>query len=247
MSDTDAAEVDDLRIDVKYCSWFAIAVSTVIWALTYQLLRAVLTTKSREYCCRILSFWHGAITAFIGINQCFLIDTPFDHPEWRTTNSQRFLMVCSLGYFIHDLGWVLIYDRGSKLMIAHHIYSVFALNRMLHKHYSGAQATCALGSMEISNPMLQSRWFLRSEGYYPSVFYTSVEITFMIVFFLVRIVLGTYFLIVITFQPKNDWDFRILAATIYIMSWMFMINITKYLITKYGLGHKPHDLHSKGT
>ncbi|EFA01982.1 TLC domain-containing protein 5 [Tribolium castaneum] len=247
MVNEDVAVPEETEFTLKYNSWYAITISTIIWAASYQLLRATLPSKNREYCCRVLSFLHGIITAFVGINQCFLIDTPFEHPEWRTTNSQRFLMVCSLGYFIHDLVWCFVYQRDSKLMLAHHLYSVCALRRMLYKNNSGAQATCALGSMEISNPMLQIRWFLRSEGYYPSNLYTSVEITFMIIFFLVRIVLGTYFLIVIAFQPKNDWDFRVLAVTIYAMSWMFMINITKYFVTKYGLGYKGNDIQNKGT
>lgn len=247
MVDDDTVVPQESDFTLQYNSWYAILYSTIIWAVIYQLCRVTLVTKDREYCCRILSFTHGIITAFVGINQCFIIDNPFEHPEWRTTSSQRFLMVCSLGYFIHDLIWCLLYQRDSKLMLAHHVYSVCALRRMLYKSNGGAQTTCALGSMEITNPMLQIRWFLRSEGYYPSNLFTSVEITFMILFFLVRILLGTFFLIIILFQPKNAWDFRIFAVTIYAMSWMFMINITKYFITKYGLGSKGHDIHGKGT
>ena len=219
-----------------YNSFLAIVISFMLWAIFYQCMRFLLPSKCREYHCRLLSFLHGIISAFVGVNQCFIIDVPFQHPEWRTTSSQRFLMVCSLGYFIHDLGWILLYDRNSKLMIAHHVYSAFALQRMLYKPNSGAQATCALGCMEITNPLLQTRWFLRSEGFYPSSVFTSVELTFFLVFFLVRILLGTYFLVVIAFQPKNDWDFRILSLSIYVMSWMFLISMSKYFVHKYGLG-----------
>ncbi|RZC41807.1 TRAM LAG1 CLN8 domain containing protein [Asbolus verrucosus] len=248
MLSEDDAQTENSQFTFKFDSWYAILLSAVIWSLTYQLATFLLPMKSREYCCRVISFWHGVVSAFVGINQCFLIDTPFDHPEWRTTSSQKFLMVCSLGYFIHDLIWCFLYQRESKLMIAHHVYSVFALQRMLYKNNSGAQATCALGSMEITNPMLQIRWFLRSEGYYPSTLFTSVELTFMLLFFLVRIVLGTYFLVVIAFQPKNDWDFRILSVTIYIMSWIFMLNISKYFVNKYGgFGLHLDEIHNKGT
>ncbi|CAG9818571.1 unnamed protein product [Phaedon cochleariae] len=180
---------------INYESIFAVAVSSALWRLGYEATRYVLPKKNPEYSCRIISFVHGLVMAFIGINQCFMIDSPFDHPEWKTTYMQSFLMVTSLGYFVHDLAWCLQHQTEDRLMIAHHVYSVCALFRMLFKGYSGAQATCALGSMELTNPFLQARWFIRSEGMYPSVLFTSVETTFMIVFIAIRIVLGTYFIL----------------------------------------------------
>lgn len=229
---------------INYESLFAVAVSTAVWRLAYALTSLALPLKNPEYCCRIITFIHGLLVAFIGINQCFLIDSPFDHPEWRTSYMQSFLMVASLGYFIHDLEWCLRYQKEDKLMLVHHMYSVCALFRMLFKGYSGAQATCGLGSMEITNPFLQLRWFIRSEGFYPSVLYTSVETTFVIVFVAVRIILGTYYMFIIFKQPKNDWDFVFLSLTIYIVSWIFMINIAKYLSTKYfGFGKKIYENH----
>ncbi|KAG5866431.1 hypothetical protein JTB14_029682 [Gonioctena quinquepunctata] len=217
----------------NYESVIAVFISALLWRLGYNTVQILMPTKDAEYCCRIISFIHGLVIAFIGINQCFTIDSPFNHPEWRTNYMQSFLMVTSLGYFIHDLAWCLKYQMDDKLMLAHHVYSVCALFRMLFKGYSGAQTTCALGSMEITNPMLQARWFIRSEGLYPSVLFTSMEITFMIVFVLVRIVLGTYYMIIISRQPKNDWDFVLFSLAIYTMSWMFFINIFKYAFSKY--------------
>lgn len=233
---------------INYESLFAVVASASLWRFGYTAARLLLPRKSSEYCCRIITFIHGLLVAFIGVNQCFLIDSPFDHPEWRTSYMQSFVMVASLGYFIHDLEWCIKHQKEEKLMIAHHIYSVFALFRMLFKGYSGAQATCALGSMEITNPLLQLRWFIRSEGMYPSVLFTSVETTFMIIFVAIRIVLGTYYMIIILKEPKNDWDFVILSLTIYIMSWMFLFNIIKYLLIKYfGFKRNFDDLHNKGS
>nr|CAH7725458.1 unnamed protein product [Callosobruchus chinensis] len=179
----------------NYESLFAVGLSAVFWRSSYILTKYLLPSKCDEYCCRIISLLHGFVVAFIGINQCFMIDSPFEHPEWRTSYMQSFLMVASLGYFMHDLVWCFEFQTSDKLMIAHHAYSIIALFRMLFKGYSGAQATCALGSMEITNPLLQARWFIRSEGLYPSVLFTSVETTFIITFVLVRIVLGTYYII----------------------------------------------------
>ncbi|KAJ8919251.1 hypothetical protein NQ315_003834 [Exocentrus adspersus] len=230
-------------------SLFAVVISVAVWRSAYTVIRLLLPNKSAEYCCRIITFIHGLLVAFIGINQCFLIDSPFDHPDWVTTHTQSLVMLASLGYFIHDLEWCIRYQTEEKLMMAHHVYSVFAIFRMLVKGTSGAQATCALGSMEITNPFLQLRWFIRSEGLYPSVLFNAVETTFMIVFVAIRIVLGTYYMVIIVKQPKNDWDFVLLSFTIYIMSWLFLINIVKYLLVKYcGFDKKKmRDLHNKGS
>lgn len=113
-------------------SWYSIIISTTSWAIFYNLTLKIVP-REKEYCCRIISFLHGVITAFIGINNCFAIDTPFYHPEWQTTRSQKCLMVFSLGYFIHDLIWVILNQRDSKLMICHHTFSIFALYRMLYR------------------------------------------------------------------------------------------------------------------
>lgn len=127
-------ETDNDLLDTWfYCdSWYSILISATSWTIIYHFTLKIIP-RDKEYCCRITSFLHGFITAFIGLNHCFSIDVPFYHPEWRTTKSQKCLMVFSLGYFIHDLIWMILYQRDSKLMICHHSYSIFALYRMLYR------------------------------------------------------------------------------------------------------------------
>ncbi|XP_056643891.1 TLC domain-containing protein 5-like, partial [Diorhabda sublineata] len=216
---------------INFESPLMVIVNTLLWRFAYIIVVFLLPKKSPEYWSRIITFVHDLVAAFVGINQCFVTDSPFEHPEWRTNYVQSVLLSFSAGYFVHDLIWMIQYDHD-KLMMAHHTYSAIALMRMLFKGYSGAQATCSLGSMEITNPVLQMRWFIRAEGMYPSILFTSVETTFVIVFVTVRIILGSFILKTIMMQPKNDWDFIIMSIVIYILSWLFLINIFKYLLVK---------------
>ncbi|XP_060532150.1 TLC domain-containing protein 5-like [Cylas formicarius] len=218
---------------INYESPIIMLSSMLFWRLFYILCRFLLPNKIPEYSARISSAVHGLVSAFLGINQCFLVDWPFDHPEWKTTYMQSFILAFSFGYFAHDLIWTWHNDRRDKLMVCHHAYCVYALAKISYKGYSGAQASCALGSMEITNPFQQARWFLRSEGMQFTPIFVSTEVTFFIVFVIVRILLGTYFLKVILTQPKNDWDFIFMAVSIYVMSWMFVVTLIKYILKKY--------------
>lgn len=211
----------------------ALLITTSLWRIMYTIFRSLLPTKECEFSCRLVALLHGLTTAFLGINQCFYIDIPFYHPEWRTTYMQSFILALSAGYFIHDFIWCLQYDRNDKLMLAHHIYSVVFLVRILFKGISGAQTTCGLGAMELTNPFLQVRWFMRNEGLYPTLLFLTTETVFLIVYFILRMLLGTYFTWVIITHPKNDYEFVIFTLIIYLISWMFLLNIVQYVLQKY--------------
>lgn len=211
----------------------AVTITTSAWRMCYMVLGHFFPKKTPEYYCRMVALIHGLLTAFLGVNQCLSADIPFYHPEWKTTNTQSFILAVSAGYFIHDLVWCIQFDAKDKLMIVHHIYCVIFLLRILFKGISGAQTTCGLGAMELTNPLLQARWFIRSGGIYPSLLFLSIETVFLITYFLIRIVLGTSFMWVIIRHPKNDIEFITFSIMIYVISWMFFFNIIRYLMSKY--------------
>ncbi|XP_028130111.2 TLC domain-containing protein 5-like [Diabrotica virgifera virgifera] len=211
----------------------AVAFFAGLCRFLYLLVSKIIPTKSPEYHCRVISFIHGFITAFVGINQCFLVDNPFYHPYWRTTYTQSILLAFSAGYFIHDLIWMLEHTRDERVFIAHHFYSAFTLVRILFKGTSGAQASCSLGILEITNPFLQMRWFLSSEGKDDTALFTSIEIMFFSVFLVIRIMVGGYLLKIVLTHPQNDWEFKFMSLSMYILSWVFFVNILQYIFGKF--------------
>ncbi|XP_019873041.2 TLC domain-containing protein 5-like [Aethina tumida] len=218
---------------IQYDSYEVIIASTAFWCTSYGILRLLLPNKPQEFTCRILTFVHGLIMAYLGVRECLMPGTPFIYPELQTTCSHKRVMVMSLGYFIFDLLWSVLFGSETKLMLTHHIYSICALARMLFKNTAGPQAMCSLGTMEITNPLLQTRWFIRSAGLYPSKLHTATEFAFFVTFVVVRIFIGTYFMFLVFTQTQNDLEFLFLAMAIYVMSWMFMINILAYVKKKY--------------
>ncbi|KAG5866432.1 hypothetical protein JTB14_029683 [Gonioctena quinquepunctata] len=220
---------DHINVDLV----LSVIVSTVLWRACYGATRYSLPKKNHEYCSRIIALIHGLVAVVLGCGQYISIDSPFEHLESPNSYVHNFTLVTSLGYFIHDLVWCLQYQAEDKMMVAHHIYSVCAMSRILFKGYSGALATCALGFMELTNPFLQARWFIRAEGMYPSRLYTVMELIFIIVFTAVRILFGTYYLIISLIYSRGEWDIIMIILTSYLVSWLFFIDIVKFVSGKY--------------
>lgn len=221
----------------KYNSWVAILSSFLSWCFVYLVTTLIFRNRYPEYWSRIVALLHGLYTAFQGTNQCFIDDWSFDDPNKPTTSYQAFIILFSLGYFMEDLLWCLYEKSESNLMVAHHVYSCIALTRILFSGTTGGQTTCVLGAMEITNPFLQARWFIRSHGMRETALFGAVEISFMLLFFVLRIVVGSYVSLLIIFNPQNDWEYKILSILIYVMSWMFMVNIGQYFYMKYLRGN----------
>jgi hypothetical protein len=100
------------------------------------------------------------------------------------------------------------------------------------KGISGTEAVAGLGLLEITNPALQVRWFLRSAGYKDTVVFVVTELGFMVVF-LMRIIGGSYLFYRTVSHPRPDIEAKALATAFSILSWVFMIYIFHYFIAKY--------------
>ncbi|XP_044732345.1 TLC domain-containing protein 5-like [Chrysoperla carnea] len=209
--------------------------SISLWQTLYCILRSCLPSKSPEWSCRLVSIIHGAIAGIIGMQQCFGNPCPLLIKNQPSTNVQRLLLAGSAGYFIHDLLWCLVYKTESFLMLCHHIFSLSALIRLFSRSTSGAQACCALGGAEITNPLLQLRWFLRYAGHRESIIFMIAECLFSLLFFMVRILCGTLVMIVV----KTDWEIWLMYLILYLISWLFMFNIITYFRKRIMNVHNP--------
>lgn len=226
----------------EFNSWYAITISFLFWCTFYACTALIFRNKTPEYWSRFITLVHGAFSAFLGINHCFSNDWSFKNPNSPTTDSQAFLLVFSLGYFMEDLLWCFYYQTESTLMVSHHIYSCIALYRILMQGTTGGQTACALGTMEITNPLLQARWFIRYEGMRNSILFAVTELIFMVMFAIVRVFFGTVVTIIIALEPENTWEYRLMTVVIYVLSWLFMFNIVQYFYYKYMKGNLDESL-----
>jgi hypothetical protein len=70
------------------------------------------------------------------------------------------MQIC-LGYFIFDFAWLLVHQPTEYVMMVHHITSGSGLLFSLYYGVSGCELLATIGGAEVSNPLLQARWFLK--------------------------------------------------------------------------------------
>jgi len=145
----------------------------------------------------------------------------------------------------------LLFVHKGAVMIFHHILSIFGNGFVLYRSINGTELLATLFGTEITNPVLQLRWFLRYTGVSvrsPTVAMT-VDLCFLVLFTVMRIGLGSVLLYSYLLHPAPDWIARIAALVIYGISWVFWYFIVRYVIRKYG--HKLYFLykfhHKSGT
>jgi hypothetical protein len=154
--------------------------------------------KSDEYGSRVVSVLHAAISAAL----CFLATVEeFNEPEFgvfgaHCSGLQQVALLCTAAYFAMDMLGILMSSYFSWLYIGHHILSggCLAYGGLISRHgFELAMVTCL---MEVSNPLLHSRWLLIADKKHlqhkgrGSLLFRAVDHTFYVVFFIARIVVG---------------------------------------------------------
>nr|XP_006819731.1 PREDICTED: transmembrane protein 136-like [Saccoglossus kowalevskii] len=143
------------------------------------------------------------------------------------------LVIC-VGYFIFDIGWCIwFYDPNEKFMLLHHILTIFGMFLVLHSGRAGTELSATIFGTELSNPFLQIRWFMRESGYDNTWLYEINDFVFMMVFFICRSCIGTYFLYTEWSHPRPWLRFKLGGTAIYLISVVFTINIASFAFKKY--------------
>ncbi|KAK2505985.1 hypothetical protein MC885_004085 [Smutsia gigantea] len=185
--------------------------------------------RSYEWSCRLVTFTHGilsiGLSAYIGF-----IDGPwpFTHPGSPNTPLQVHVLCLTLGYFIFDLGWCIYFQSEGALMLAHHTLSILGIIVALVLGESGTEVNAVIFGSEITNPLLQMRWFLRETGHYHSFTGDAVDFLFVALFTGVRIGIGARLLFCEMVSPKPKWFVKAGGVVMYAVSWCFMFSIWRF-------------------
>jgi len=98
----------------------------------------------------------------------------------------------------------------------------------------------SLVAMESTNPVLQLRWFLRETGYKNSPITTAVDVVFITMFFVMRMLIGTYMLFSVVKHPRPAITIKMGGTVFIVISYIFMFMIFRYAYRKYVLrGKRP--------
>ncbi|XP_050570984.1 TLC domain-containing protein 5-like isoform X1 [Cygnus atratus] len=203
-----------------------VACSLLAWLSLYAWFCHRYKHRSYEWSCRLVTLTHGilatCLSAYIGF-----IDGPWplSHPGSPNTTLQVHGLCLSLGYFLFDLCWCVYFQTEGALMLAHHLVSILGITASLALGESAAEVNAVIFGSEITNPLLQARWFLKETGCYHSLTGDVVDFFFVVLFTGVRIGVGAWLMYCELASPKPRWYIKLGGVIMYAVSWVFMVSI----------------------
>ncbi|XP_067113765.1 TLC domain-containing protein 5 [Osmerus mordax] len=207
--------------------------SLIGWVALYCVFCCLANQRGKEWNCRLVTLFHGILivgmTAYIGF-----IDGPWPltHPGTENTPLQIKAMVLSLGYFLFDMGWCMCHRSEGPIMLAHHTMSILGILLALGLGESGIETCAVIFGSEITNPLLQARWFLRQIGRYNSLLGDVVDLLFILLFAFVRVGVGTMMLYCELTSPRPSLIMKGGGLAMYILAWVFMVDIARFACKK---------------
>ncbi|RZF39344.1 hypothetical protein LSTR_LSTR000865 [Laodelphax striatellus] len=210
---------------------------SLAWLALYYLARKIFSKQSAEFSSRIIACLHGismTLLCLLSVNQG---PNPLNGGEGLSnTTLQIFTLVSSLSYFVYDLCWCLYYQTEPIIMLLHHIASITSLGCILVMGQSGAEGVAGLGSMEVTNPLLQARWFLRTAGYNRTPIHTLVEWLFIILFIAMRLLYGSRLVYIMMSSDRVPWQVKTCTGSLFLISIAFIYHISEFVRRKYIAG-----------
>lgn len=113
-------------------------------------------------------------------------------------------------------------------MMAHHAASIVGLLLALLMGVSGCETCAVIFGSELTNPLLQIRWFLRQLGLYDSLLGDAVDLLFISLFATVRIGVGTAMFYCELTSPRTTAIMKLGGVVMYAIAWVFMVDIARF-------------------
>lgn len=113
-------------------------------------------------------------------------------------------------------------------MLAHHAASIMGILLALLMGVSGCETCGVIFGSEITNPLLQTRWFLRQLGLYDSLLGDAVDLLFILLFATVRVGVGTVMFYCEITSPRTTLIMKIGGVVMYGLAWVFMVDIARF-------------------
>uniref|UniRef100_A0A8D0H674 TLC domain-containing protein n=1 Tax=Sphenodon punctatus TaxID=8508 RepID=A0A8D0H674_SPHPU len=203
--------------------------SLVVWLSLYAAFCCRNKHRTYEWSCRLVTLLHGLIVTFLS-GYIVLIDGPWPltHAGAPNTSLQIRLMCLTLGYFIFDLGWCIYFRTEGDLMLSHHTLSIIGMIIVLALGESATEVNAVIFVSEITNPLLQTRWFLRDMGRYHSILGDVVDFLFVALFTALRIGAGAWIMHAVVNSTKTILILKGGALAMYLVSLAFMVEICRF-------------------
>ncbi|XP_053188149.1 TLC domain-containing protein 5 [Scomber japonicus] len=203
--------------------------SVIGWLCLYKLFGCIFSKRGPEWNCRLVTFSHGVIIVLLTGYVTFIDGPwPLTHAGTDNTELQTFALAVCLGYFLFDLGWCVCYRTEGPVMMAHHAASIMGILLALSMGVSGCETCGVIFGSELTNPLLQTRWFLRQVGLYDSLLGDAVDLLFIFLFATVRVGVGTAMFYCEITSPRTTLIMKIGGVVMYVLAWVFMVDIARF-------------------
>ncbi|KAG7260769.1 hypothetical protein CRUP_002579 [Coryphaenoides rupestris] len=190
------------------------------WVALYMILCSINGSRGCEWNCRLVTLLHGvlvvSLTAYIGY-----VDGPWPF-TYQNTTLQISAMVLSLSYFIFDMVWCVYFRTEGAVMLAHHAVSILGIMLTLWLGESGVESCAVLFGSEVTNPLLQARWFLRHTGRRNTPLAEAVDLAFVVLFVVMRVFVGGAMLYCELISPRPRFFIKCGGVAMYALSWVFV-------------------------
>lgn len=157
-----------------------------------------------------------------------IISVPIYSSGTENTELQNFALSVCLGYFFFDMSWCVCYRSEGPIMLAHHAASMVGILLTLLIGESGCETCGVIFGSEITNPLLQIRWFLRQTGQYDSLLGDAVDLLFILLFATVRVGVGTVMFYCELTSPRPSLIMKCGGVVMYMLAWVFMVDIARF-------------------
>ncbi|XP_022086083.1 transmembrane protein 136-like isoform X2 [Acanthaster planci] len=207
----------------------------VLWSALYGLFCWLQPHRSYEWNCRVVVSIHAVTVLSLSSTFGALYNPwPFTHPGGKSNIYEIVTMIVCLGFFLFDVCWcVWFFDEETKIMIVHHLVSIIGIFASLITGLSGTEVGTCIFLAELTNPMLQFRWFMRSSGVKDGWLYELNDFLFMMMFAVCRCGIGTFFLYRYTTHPRPKLFFKVGGLALYLVSMVFFGQILVFAYHKY--------------
>ncbi|XP_020502763.2 TLC domain-containing protein 5 [Labrus bergylta] len=203
--------------------------SLIGWFSLYLLFCWTFPRRGPEWNCRLVTLSHGVLIVLLTAYVIFIDGPwPLTHAGTENTELQTLSLAVCLGYFLFDMGWCVCNRTEGPVMLAHHAASMVGILLALLMGVSGCETCAVIFGSEITNPLLQTRWFLRQVGMYDSLLGDAVDLLFIFLFATVRVGVGTAMFYCELTSPRTSLVMKLGGVAMYGLAWVFMVDIAKF-------------------
>ncbi|XP_005303815.2 TLC domain-containing protein 5-like [Chrysemys picta bellii] len=208
---------------------FQVTCSLTAWLSLYACFCYWNKHRTYEWSCRLVTLMHGVIVTCLSGYVAFIDGPwPLTHAGTPNTPLQVRVLCLTLGYFIFDLSWCMYFKTEGDLMLSHHTLSICGMVLVLGLGKSATEINAIVFVSEITNPLLQARWFLRETGHYCSFIGEAVDVSFVALFMVLRIGVGGQIMYSVIVSSRPIWLLKAGGLAMYIVSLGFMIEICSF-------------------